>query len=348
LKSSLPRQLLQIAIAAFGGLIFHVIGIPAAWLSGAVVATVVWGALGFGARLSRPIVETAMVISGVVMGAAITPDALAAIGTYPVSIGLLFLAVPAITLGSAAYLRKGCGWNRDDALLASIPGALTTVLAVAASRGAGVERIAVVQSFRLLVLIAVLPFVVSMTTGGETRGFVGDGKAMAGPGAFTMMIAAGLAVGLLFDRLRVAAPLLLGGTLASAVLHATDVTPGVVPPGIATLGFVVIGVYIGERFAALDRVALRGLVPAALGSFAVGMGVALVFAALAIVLLGVGTGEALVAFAPGGVEAMMVLALVLGIEPLYVGIHHVLRFLGIGIVLPLIFRMPKGRKMEPR
>jgi uncharacterized membrane protein AbrB (regulator of aidB expression) len=33
---------------------------------------------------------------------------------------------------------------------------------------------------------------------------------------------------------------------------------------------------------------------------------------------------------------MMVLALVLGLDPLYVGIHHVARFLGIGLVLPFI------------
>jgi hypothetical protein len=42
-----------------------------------------------------------------------------------------------------------------------------------------------------------------------------------------------------------------------------------------------------------------------------------------------------VAFAPGGLEAMTVLALVLGLDPLYVGIHHLVRFLGIGLVLPV-------------
>jgi uncharacterized membrane protein AbrB (regulator of aidB expression) len=43
-----------------------------------------------------------------------------------------------------------------------------------------------------------------------------------------------------------------------------------------------------------------------------------------------------VAFAPGGLEAMMVLALILGLDPLYVGIHHLARFLGIGLALPLV------------
>ncbi|HSP23532.1 MAG TPA: AbrB family transcriptional regulator [Saliniramus sp.] len=338
MKNPLAAQLLQIAAAACGGLIFHLLGVPAAWLSGAVIGTVVWGALGFGARLSRPIVEAAMVISGVVMGASITPEAMAAIGTYPLSILLLCIAVPAITAASALFLMKVYGWNRDDAVLASIPGALTAVLAVAVSRNAGVARIAVVQSFRLLVLIAVLPFVVSLSTGGEGSVGVGQGMQIATPAAFVAMVAAGLAVGLLFERLRVAAPLLLGATVGSAVLHVTDFTPGAVPPAIATLGFVVIGVFIGERFSTLDRTALRSLAPAAIGSFAVGMAIAIVFALLAVVLVDIRLGEAMVAFAPGGVEAMIILALVLGLDPLYVGVHHVVRFLGIGLALPILFR----------
>jgi uncharacterized membrane protein AbrB (regulator of aidB expression) len=43
-----------------------------------------------------------------------------------------------------------------------------------------------------------------------------------------------------------------------------------------------------------------------------------------------------VAFAPGGLEGMMVLGLVLGLDPLYVGVHHLVRFLGIGLALPLV------------
>ncbi len=336
-------QSLQVAVALTGGIVFHLLGIPAAWLSGAVVATVIWGALGKGVRLAPPLAATAMLISGVTLGASITPEAMAAIATYPLSLVLLALAATGVTAGSALFLMRVHAWNRDDAILASIPGALSAVLAVAVSRDAGVARIAVVQSFRLLVLIAVLPFVVSLTSETDSRRLAGDGIEIASPLAFAGMVLAGLAVGLLFERLRVAAPFLLGATAASATLHVTDLTPGAAPPIIATIAFVVVGVFIGERFGTLDRTALRKLAPAAIGSFAVGMGIAMSCALLAVILLGVGLGEALVAFAPGGVEAMMVLALVLGLDPLYVGVHHVVRFLGIGFVLPFIFRNPKLR-----
>jgi hypothetical protein len=66
----------QIAAAALGGWIFAILGVPAAWMSGAVVAVVAWGALGFGRSMPRPLVDAAMLISGTTMGAGITPTRL--------------------------------------------------------------------------------------------------------------------------------------------------------------------------------------------------------------------------------------------------------------------------------
>jgi uncharacterized membrane protein AbrB (regulator of aidB expression) len=122
----------------------------------------------------------------------------------------------------------------------------------------------------------------------------------------------------------------------SSGLHASGLTGGSVPPLLATAGLVLIGVFVAERFRTLDPAVLRRTIPAAAGSFVVGNGLAAAFAVVAAWLAGVAIPNALVAFAPGGLEAMMVLALVLGLDPLYVGIHHVARFLGIGLVLPFI------------
>ncbi len=119
-------------------------------------------------------------------------------------------------------------------------------------------------------------------------------------------------------------------------LHAANWAPGAIPQVLSTAGLVLIGVFIAERFRTLEGIALRRLAPAALGSFATSIAVAALFAGLAASVARVGYADALVAFAPGGLEAMMVLALILGLDPLYVGIHHLARFLGIGLALPLV------------
>lgn len=339
-------QIVQIAAAWAGGWLFTQMGVPASWLSGAVVAVMMLGRFGYGVIMPRALTETAMLVSGVVMGAGMTPDTLAAIGTYPLSLALLVAAIVATTLASSLVLMRGFGWRRDDAILATVPGALTAVMTIAVERRLDVPGIGIVQSTRLLFLIIVLPFAVKLL--GDTGApFLGGGPTTVSPAALAALLVGGLAVGALFARLRLAAPLLLGATLASGLAHVTGAVPGHLPEPVAELGFVLIGVFIAQRFNTLDLAAMRQLVPAALAAFVVGMAVAGGFAALAVIAAGAPLGDALVAFAPGGLEAMVVLALVMGLDPLYVGTHHLVRFLGIGFALPIAFRGGEPPPPEP-
>lgn len=327
----------QILVAGLGGLTFHWLGVPAAWLSGAAIAVALWGLTGWAVPMPRALADAAMLTSGAAMGAAVTPAAIAAVGRYPASLVLLVVAVLVISCASSLWLTRVSGWRRDDAVLASVPGALSTVLAVAADRKASVGSIAIVQNLRLFVLIALLPSVVVLSGGGQHTGaLLGQGLPIAAPGDMAFVLLGGLALGVVFKRLKVAAPVLLGATVVSTVSHGTELATGVIPPVVATGGLVLIGIFIAERFRHIDRATLGKSLLAGLGSFGIGMGFAVAFAGLAAWVAGVSFADGLVAFAPGGLEAMTVLALVLGLDPIYVGIHHIVRFLSIGLVLPFV------------
>ncbi len=60
--------------------------------------------------------------------------------------------------------------------------------------------------------------------------------------------------------------------------------------------------------------------------------------ALVILFAGVRPAEAIVAFAPGGLEAMVVLGMAMGLDPLYLASHHVGRFVVIAAVTPFLLR----------
>ena len=49
-------------------------------------------------------------------------------------------------------------------------------------------------------------------------------------------------------------------------------------------------------------------------------------------------GATLIAYAPGGLEAMVVLSLGLGIDPLFVSAHHFSRYFLINMTLPFLIR----------
>ncbi len=332
----------QLLVAGLGGLIFNVLGLPAAWFSGAVVAVVIWIALGQGRSMPSPLVDAAMLTSGVTMGTGVTPEALAAMAHYPVSLVVLLFALVAITGASSFWLVRVSGWRRDDAILASAPGAMSAILAIAVDRGSDILPITVVQSVRFLILVTLLPSAVAFL--GDVGGDLPlQGRSIMSPAGLFVTLAGGWALGLVFARFGVAAPVLFGGAAASALLHGTEAAPGVVPPVLAAGGFILVGAYIADRVRGLTWAMLRRTLPAALGSFAVGMGAAAACAALAAVLARVAFADALVAFAPGGLEAMMVLALSLGLDPLYVATHHLARFIAVGLGFPaLITFLPRS------
>jgi uncharacterized protein len=51
---------------------------------------------------------------------------------------------------------------------------------------------------------------------------------------------------------------------------------------------------------------------------------------------GVGFSQVVVAYAPGALEGMIMLGAAMGLEPIFVGLHHLVRFLGISLLLPVV------------
>jgi uncharacterized protein len=332
-------DLLLIGIAGLGGAVFALLGIPAAWLSGAMIAVLAASTLVAAktrARLApmRPQwFDVTMLLSGTLIGAAATPEAVAATARYPGSIALLVIALFAIMAATSFYLRRFAGWAEPEATLASAPGALSAVLAIAVERNADIPRIAIVQVFRLFILVAALPGVLVASGLGAGGPAIGP-SVIADPLNMAVMLGAGLGLGLVLQRLGMTAPLIVGATLASAVLHGLGLVHGTLPGPVAIFAFVLLGAMVAGRIATIDAHAFRRVLPAALGAFIVSMAVAALFAWPAALLAGVPYATALVAFAPGGLEAMAMLAFALGLDPLYVGAHHLVRFVAIGLILP--------------
>lgn len=332
---------LLIGIAAAGGAGFAALGVPAGWLSGSMILVLLANSLRRLKPLRAPWFDLTMLLSGTLIGSAATPEAVRATARYPGSIGLLLVALVVIMAVTGWYLRRRGGWSEPDATLASAPGALSAVLAIAVDRNADIPRIAIVQVFRLFVLVAAMPGVLVLSgLGGMTagRGVV----IVASPFDTALLLGCGLAAGLVFQRLRMTAPIIFGATLASALLHGTDVVHGGLPGEAAIFAFVLLGAMVAGRIATVDGPSLRKILPMALGAFVVSMLIAALFAWPAAWLAGVPYATALVAFAPGGLEAMAMLAFALGLDPLYVGAHHLVRFIAIGLILPPFIGLMAG------
>ena len=106
-----------------------------------------------------------------------------------------------------------------------------------------------------------------------------------------------------------------------------------------------IGALIGSRFARMQLSTLRQHINAGLGSFAVAIVISAIFVSVLLSTTQVKFADIVVAFAPGAMDAMLALALTLHIDPIFVGAHHLSRFVFVSITIPGIVHL-FGRPQE--
>jgi membrane AbrB-like protein len=123
------------------------------------------------------------------------------------------------------------------------------------------------------------------------------------------------------------------------------VIEGGLPPWARAAALVGIGALIGTRFAKMTTRTLFSHVHAALGSFAVAIIISAVFVTVILLTTNVRFADIIVAFAPGAMDAMLALALTLHIDPIFVGAHHLSRFVFVTIATPGIVHL-FGRPQE--
>jgi membrane AbrB-like protein len=325
--------LLAVLVGASGGTLFALAGLPAPWLAGSMAAVAAAALAGLPLAMPDLFRNAAFVLIGISMGAAVTPETVQQLQAWPLSLALLAVSVAATLIGGTLYLERVHRWDRVTARFASIPGALSSVLVLAASSPADLPRVALAQSIRLFVLVALMPALLRLLDSGG--GNAAASGALVSPPleivvtlAASTLAAAGLAV------LHVPGGVLLGSMLASAVLHGGGLVEGRLPPAILLLGFVVTGVVIGIRFKGTRLGLLLKTLPGAFGSVLLALLLSAGFAALGAKLLGLPFGQLWLAYAPGGVEAMAIMAFALQLDAAFVGAHHVVRLVGLNLLSP--------------
>ena len=327
-----------LAIGAAGGLLFLWANLPGGLISGAMIA--VGSASLAGRPLSLPphVTQTLLVLLGISLGSVVSRQLIQHVGAYPVTIALLALATFCSTFGSSFYLQRIHGWDRTSAFLAGSPGALSQITILAVERGADLPAIAVVQTMRVIILTAALPMLLALT-GAAPASSPAPLATSASPLGLLALGAASLALALIFRMLKFPASWMFGAMIASGVLHGADLVQGGLPIWVRGVALVGIGAVIGSRFSRMKVKTLLGHINAALGSIAIAILVTAVFVGLIVLTTHVRPGDLIVAFAPGAMDAMLALALTLHIDPIFVGAHHLARFLFVTIATPGIVHL---------
>src|SRR5450432_970748 len=333
-----------LAIGTAGGALFLLLNLPGGLISGAMIAVGIAAIAGRPLSMPPILTQTVLVLLGISLGSLVSRQLLQHVGAYPLTIALLALATFCSTFGSSLYLQRVHGWDQTSAFLAGSPGALSQIIVLAAEKGADVPAIAVVQTMRVIILTAALPLLLAMT-GIAPSSPPNAAAAIASPVELAELIAASGAAALLLRLTKFPASWMFGAMIGSSLLHGTGLVEGGLPPWMRGVALIGIGALIGARFARMRARTLLSHVNAALGSFAIAIIISAGFVAVIALSTHVRVADIIVAFAPGAMDAMLALALTLHIDPIFVGAHHLSRFVFVTIATPGIVHL-FGRPQE--
>lgn len=330
-------------VATAGASVATFFAVPASWLSGAMVAVTAASLGRLDTRLPAPVIELSFLLIGIALGAGLTPELLRSLGAWPFSLAVLVLTVILVTAGVRWFLIHVSGWDRDTAFFAAVPGALSYVIAVAATTGADIRKVAVSQSIRIFLLVAALPaIIVALESGPPTEQVVPatDWAELA------ILVGVSTVVGVVFRQAKIPAGLLTGSFAGSAFLHGAGLVDGTLPQPAIIVAFILLGALAGSRFVGTTLAFLGRVLFASIGAFLVAVVIAVAMAILVALVIGIPFDQAIVAFAPGGLDAMMSLALALHMDTAFVAAHQFARFAGIAFGLPVFLRWSRRRHRD--
>ncbi|WP_207476570.1 AbrB family transcriptional regulator [Arenibaculum pallidiluteum] len=336
----LRRAGLALAIGTAGGALAAWASLPLAWMIGSMVACAVAAMAGLRVAVPPRLRAVMIMVLGVMLGSAFTPSILGQAGAWALSLGGLALYVCAATAVGIWYLRRIAGFDPVTAYFTAAPGGLNEMVLVGGAMGGDDRMIALVHSVRIMIVVMTIPFWFRIF-----EGYVPGGRGALGPGmgaipAWDLMLLAVCALGApVAARLRLPAAALIGPMLASAALHLAGVTDGRPPGVLVAAAQIVVGAALGCRFAGvgLRTIGRAAAVAAGLTVAMLGLAVAM---ALALERVTDAAGETLVlAYAPGGLAEMSLIALALHADVAYVSTHHVFRILMIVTLAPAVFRL---------
>jgi membrane AbrB-like protein len=351
---TLVTTLLLLAIAGLSGVGAQAAGVPLPFLIGplvvsALIATVLPERLPDGYRFPEPVRLAFIAIIGLMIGAQVTPALFSEAHNYALTLGAVTLFVGlAHGLGYGVFRWLG-GYDSVTAFYASTPGGLYESIEMGTAAGADVTRLMMQQFLRIIAVVTLLPFGLSLWLGAPVGSAAGMSLARAEvPWSDLPLIMlaclGGLALGWV---LRLPAGQMTGPMAVAAALSLSGLLGFEIPQWLVNLAQVILGTALGMRFTGLNRgLMLRGAglaVVSVAGMLAVGVSLAAGLHAM--------TGEPVdvlvISLAPGGVTEMALVALSLSANPAFVTLHHIYRILVTVLVIGTVTKLRRAPRAAP-
>lgn len=347
----MKKMFLALGLGLIGGAVGNYLDIPLGWLLGAIVANMAASMHNLPVAIPVPLRRVALAVLGVLIGSAFTPQLLTQANEWALTLGVMVVFVVLAAAWAYFYGRHVTHFDQRTALFAGIPGGLGEMIMLGWSMGADPRTTSLAQSARLLTIVVLVPVLLKVFADLDAESSTTTGRIAASALQLrdVAVLAASAGVAGLVARLVCApAPFLVGPMLATATLYMTGFSASRLPAELIAFSQVVIGSGIGATFAGATVRELVRTFSLSIGLTLSLLAMVLAFAYGASLHTEFGFAALILAFTPGGIAEMGILALLLGIDPVFVSTHHTVRVMLIYLIVPIVARRwfrdsPRGR-----
>jgi hypothetical protein len=338
-----PRLLPAVTIAAAvaTALLFAAVGIPLAWILGALVGSAIVTNVAAPMRGGRYLRRLGQLFIGVSVGGVLTPDVVAELGRLlPLMLGVA-VASNLMGLVLATPIAWIAGVDRLTGLVSCLPAGMAEMATLARELGGHDQTVAVIHTLRVLLVLSFITLWLGVTAATPAPR---PATGLAEAAVILGIVVAGGAIAAAATRFGVLNPWVIAPMLLCLAIVALGATLPPVPDPVLIVAQIAIGASLGlrfrmESFRMLPRAALAGLASgAALITIAV-----LGFAPAVGMLAVLSPATATLAVMPGGLGEMIAAAAALGLFPATVAGFQITRSIITNIFAPPLIRWALAR-----
>jgi membrane AbrB-like protein len=343
----IARFLAAVVVGAAGGVLFWWLHAPLPWVLGSMAACALASVARAPIEASSATRRPMAAVIGVVLGSSFGPHLFVHAREWIVPLVALPFFLGSSALLCVTYFRRVAKFDAATAYFAGMPGGIAEMVVMGGERGADERMIGLIHGARIFLVVFILPFLIRMD---RSPAAMLPGAAAAGDVANWSLLGWALGcvvLGLALGRLlRLPAWHLVGPLVVSATVHMTGLADFRIPGWALAAAQVGLGATIGCRFVGLTLPLLLRTLLLAAGSTAILLVVTIAWAAGVGALTGIDPVLLVLAYSPGGLAEMSMVALSLALEPGFVIIHHLTRVVLVLIGAPLGFaRMGRGEQL---
>ncbi|MBH69451.1 MAG: ammonia monooxygenase [Rhodospirillaceae bacterium] len=341
MMKNLSPILIAVSIGTLGGLIFSILNLPLPWMLGSMVFVTGAAISGCPLRLPFMLRQCMVVFIGVMLGSQFTPELLDKLLDWTLSVGAMLAYIILTMLLVLAYLHKLGKYDPITSYFSAAPGGLNDMTIIGGEMGGDERIIALTQASRILFVVLTIPFMFRIF-GGYTApdGLLPEGPGFDLPLSEWIVIVISVTLGpFIARRLRLPAAYLLGSLILTATAHISGWASSSPPVALVAIAQIILGTAVGCRFSGTKPMQVLRIIKISIGSTFILMSTAVAGGLLVSELTGLPWYLITLAYAPGGLAEMSLVAFGIGQDVPFVATHHLCRIGIIVLLAPLAFKL---------